>query len=225
MIERLKNKTILLVEDEKVIRDNLSSMLSVFFKKVYTAINGEDGLEQYEQYLPDIILTDLKMPHMGGHEMLKKIKKNSSSVYTIIASAHTDTDFLLNAIHNDIDRYIIKPVTEDSLFESFKAYFEKIDKDTPPLFSLDSSTKIDLENSKILKQNEELRLNKKETLLLKLLTKSPNKTYSYKEIENNVWGSDVMTDSAIRSVVRDLRKKLGQTYISNISGIGYRLIS
>lgn len=222
MFERLKNKTILVVEDEKVIRENLCSMLSIFFKNVYSAIDGEDGLDKYQENLPDIVLTDLKMPHMGGHKMLQEIKKLSPNVYTIIASAHTDTDFLINAIHNDIDRYIIKPVTEDALFESFKAYFEKLDKDTPQLIELDINLKIDLENSKIIK-DKEIRLNKKETLLLKLITKNPEKTYTYEEIENNVWGSDVMTDSAIRSVVRDLRKKLGQNYLVNISGLGYRL--
>ncbi len=222
MFDRLKNKTILVVEDEKVIRDNLASMLSIFFKKVYTAINGEDGLDQYEQYLPDIIITDLKMPHMGGYEMLKEINKKADDVFTIIVSAHTDTDLLINAIHSEVDRYIIKPINEDALFESFKAYFEKIDKETPQTINIDESTSLDLENSKVLRDDEEIHLNKKETLLLKLITKSPDKTYSYEEIENNVWGADVMSTSAIRSVVRDLRKKLGKNYVVNVSGTGYR---
>ena len=220
MFDRLKNKTILVVEDEKVIRDNISSMLSIFFKKVYTAINGEDGLDQYEQHLPDIILTDLKMPHMSGYEMLKEIK--STDVYTIIVSAHTDTDLLLNAIHSEVDRYIIKPITEDALFESFKAYIEKIDKEIPLIFKIDENINLDLENSKLIIDEKDIHLNKKETLLLKLLTKSPDKTFSYEEIENNVWGADVMSNSAIRSVVRDIRKKLGQNYVVNISGTGYR---
>ena len=222
MLDRLKNKTILVVEDEKVIRDNLASMLSIFFKKVYTAINGEDGLDQYELHLPDIIITDLKMPHMDGYEMLKEINKKSDDVYTIIVSAHTDTDLLINAIHTEVDRYIIKPITEDALFESFKAYFEKIDKQSPQIFNIDSNISLDLENAKLIIDKEDIHLNKKETLLLKLLTKSPDKTYSYAEIENNVWGADVMSNSAIRSVVRDIRKKLGKDYVVNISGTGYR---
>ena len=65
--------------------------------------------------------------------------------------------------------------------------------------------------------------NKKETLLMKLLCSDINKTFSYEEIEYQVWGSDSMSLSAIRSVVRDLRKKIGQDYIINISGLGYRL--
>ena len=71
--------------------------------------------------------------------------------------------------------------------------------------------------------NEELHLNKKETQFMKLLCSDINKTFSYEEIEYQVWGSDSMSLSAIRSVVRDLRKKIGQDYIINISGVGYRL--
>jgi len=223
MFDRLKNKTILVVEDEKVIRENLASMLSVLFKEVYTAINGLDGLDQYSYHLPDIIITDLKMPHMCGDEMLKEIKKKNTDIYTIIVSAHADTDFLLDAIHNDVNRYIIKPITEDKLFESFKAYFEKTDKETPAIYNIDNKISLDLENSKLIIDKKDIHLNKKETLLLKLLSKNPEQTYSYEEIENNVWGGDVMSSSAIRSVVRDLRKKLGQTYLVNISRVGYRL--
>ncbi|MGB1227510.1 MAG: response regulator transcription factor [Poseidonibacter sp.] len=75
IVQRLKTKTILLVEDETIIRENIASMLKFFFKDVYTAIDGYDGLDKYEAYLPDIVMTDLKMPNMGGFELLEEIKK------------------------------------------------------------------------------------------------------------------------------------------------------
>jgi DNA-binding response OmpR family regulator len=222
-LERLKNKTILLVEDEKVIRENIASMLKFFFKEVYVAIDGYDGLDKYENYLPDIIMTDLKMPNMGGFELLSELEKRASSSYSIIVSAHTDTEFLIEALHSGIDRYIIKPITEDELFEAFHAYFQKIDKLLPQSVELEINMYFDLNKNQIILNNEELHLNKKETLLMKLLCSDINKTFSYEEIEYQVWGSDSMSLSAIRSVVRDLRKKIGQSYIINISGRGYRL--
>ena len=124
-LERLKNKTILLVEDEKVIRENIASMLKFFFKEVYVAIDGYDGLDKYENYLPDIIMTDLKMPNMGGFELIKELEKRACSSYTIIVSAHTDTELLLEAINKGVNRYLIKPITEDELFEAFNAYLRK----------------------------------------------------------------------------------------------------
>ena len=222
-LERLKNKTILLVEDEKVIRENIASMLKFFFKEVYVAIDGYDGLDKYENYLPDIIMTDLKMPNMGGFELIKELEKRACSSYTIIVSAHTDTELLLEAINKGVNRYLIKPITEDELFEAFHAYFQKIDKLLPQSVELEINMYFDLNKNQIILEGEELHLNKKETLLMKLLCSDINKSFSYEEIEYQVWGSDSMSLSAIRSVVRDLRKKIGQDYIINISGLGYRL--
>ncbi len=222
-LERLKNKTILLVEDEKVIRENIASMLKFFFKEVYVAIDGYDGLDKYENYLPDIIMTDLKMPNMSGFELIKELEKRASNSYTIIVSAHTDTELLIEAINKGVHRYLIKPITEDELFEAFNAYFEKIDKILPQSIKFETNMYFDLNKNQIILEGEELHLNKKETLLMKLLCSDINKTFSYEEIEYQVWGSDSMSLSAIRSVVRDLRKKIGQDYIVNISGLGYRL--
>ncbi|ADG92067.1 two component transcriptional regulator, winged helix family [Arcobacter nitrofigilis DSM 7299] len=223
IISRLKSKTILLVEDEKVIRENIASMLKFFFKEVYIANDGYDGIEKYENYLPDIVMTDLKMPNMGGFELITELKNRKSTSFTIIVSAHTDTDLLINAIHNGVDRYIVKPVIEDDLFDTFKAFLEKLDNVMPQIIKLSENLFIDIDKSEIILDEKSIHLNKKENMLLKLLCKDLNKTISYEEIEYQVWGSESMSLSAIRSVVRDLRKKIGQEYISNVSGVGYRM--
>jgi len=221
--KRLKEKTILLVEDEAVIRNNIASMLRYFFKEVYTACDGYEAIDKYEDYLPDIIMTDLKMPVMSGFELIEELKKRSSKSYTIIVSAHTDTELLLDAIHSGIDRYIIKPITENELFETFNAYFNKIEEEFPKVFELSKDLKIDFDKHLAVFEEKEIHLNKKETQLLELLCIDESKTVTYEEIECQIWGSDSMSLAAIRSVVRDLRKKIGSSYVVNVSGIGYRL--
>ncbi|WP_164707226.1 response regulator transcription factor [Arcobacter peruensis] len=223
IVQRLKTKTILLVEDENIIRENISSMLKFFFKEVYTAIDGFDGLDKYEANLPDIVMTDLKMPNMGGFDLLEEIKKLSSNSYTIIVSAHTDTDLLIKAIHEGVDRYIIKPVTEDELFKAFEAFLIKMDNELPSIIEVNKNTKIDFDKCELMLNDEVIHLNKKEIRLLKLLCKDFNKIVNYEEIEYQVWGNKSMSLSAIRSVVRDLRKKLGSEYIVNVSGLGYKM--
>ncbi|APW66689.1 hypothetical protein LPB137_12875 [Poseidonibacter parvus] len=223
IVQRLKTKTILLVEDENIIRENISSMLKFFFKEVYTAIDGFDGLDKYEANLPDIVMTDLKMPNMGGFDLLEEIKKLSSNSYTIIVSAHTDTDLLIKAIHEGVDRYIIKPVTEDELFKAFEAFLIKMDNELPSIIEVNKNTKIDFDKCQLMLNDEVIHLNKKEIRLLKLLCKDFNKIVNYDEIEYQVWGNKSMSLSAIRSVVRDLRKKLGSEYIVNVSGLGYKM--
>lgn len=220
--EKLKNKTILLVEDERIVRENVASMLKFFFKEVYTAIDGYDGLDKYENYLPDIIMTDLKMPNMGGFELLDELEKRACKSYIIIASAYSDTDFLIKAIHSKVDRYLIKPITQDEFLESFEAYLKKIEQ-YPQNVELEPNIFFDLNKNQMILNEQKIHLNKKESLFMKLLCSDINKTFSYEEIEYQVWGASSMSLSAIRSVVRDLRKKIGQDYIVNISGLGYRL--
>ncbi|PLY08216.1 MAG: hypothetical protein C0626_13485 [Arcobacter sp.] len=179
IIPRLKSKTILLVEDEKVIRENIASMLKFFFKEVYIAIDGYDGIDKYENNLPDIVMTDLKMPNMGGFELISELKNRKSTAFTIIVSAHTDTDLLINAIHNGVDRYIVKPVLEDDLFDTFKAFLEKLDNVMPQVIKLSDNLSIDIDKREVISNGESIHLNKKENMLLKLLCKDFNKTISY----------------------------------------------
>lgn len=221
-LKNLKLKTILLVEDEDVIRNNIASMLKFFFKAVYTATDGYDGLDQYEAYLPDIIMTDLKMPHMDGFEFITELQTRSCKSFLIIVSAHTDTELLIDAIHKGVDRYIIKPVSEDDLFATFKAFLDKFESLQEEL-QLNANITIDFLKNEIINENQTRHITKKESLLLKLLCSNMNKVFTYEEIEYQVWGEQSMSISALRSVVRDLRKKLGQEYIPNISSTGYRL--
>ena len=222
-LKKLKEKTILLVEDEIIIRNNIASMLKFFFKEVYIAIDGYDALDKYEQNLPDIVMTDLKMPNMNGLELVEELKMRFSKAYIIIVSAHTDTDLLIDSIHNGVDRYIIKPVIEDELFKAFLSYLEKIDKEEPKIIELSKSINIDLDKHLVINKDKKIHLNNKEYELLKLLCVDMDKTITYEEIEYQIWGSTSMSLSALRSVVRDLRKKISSEYILNVSGIGYRL--
>ena len=223
--DQLKQKTILLVEDESIIRNNIASMLRFFFKDVFTAIDGYDGLDKYEKYMPDIIMTDLKMPYLGGFVLLNELKKRSSNSYMIVVSAHTDTDLLIKAVNNGIDRYIIKPVTENQLFDAFEAYLMNIEKFTPESIELSPGVFFNSDRREIILKDKNTHLNNKETLLLKLLLEDRDKTYTYEEIESRVWGNRSMSLSSLRSTVRDIRKKAEVKIIKNVSGIGYKYSS
>lgn len=93
----------------------------------------------------------------------------------------------------------------------------------PKIVELNKKIKIDLDKHLAIIDNQEIHLNKKENQLLSILCIDAEKTVSYEEIEYQVWGSESMSLSAIRSVVRDLRKKIGNQFVINVSGVGYRL--
>ena len=108
----LKRLKILYVEDDTVIRTELSQLLSNFFETVYTAEDGKEGLEIYlrNQDEIDIILSDINMPKLNGIDMVKAIRGVDTKVPIFFATAYSDNEFLFDAIKLKIFEYIIKPI-------------------------------------------------------------------------------------------------------------------
>ena len=94
----LKKFTLLYVEDDDVIRVELSQLLTSFFSEVHVAKNGKEGLRTFLENQDDIdlILTDVNMPELNGIEMIKKIRDFDKKIPVIFATAHSDNDFWLN---------------------------------------------------------------------------------------------------------------------------------
>ena len=102
--------SILYVEDESGIRENLAEFLERFTKDLYLAEDGKVGLELFEKYKPDIVISDIKMPNMDGIEMAKRIKEINEEQYIIFTTAFSDNDFFIQAIDLQVYSYILKPV-------------------------------------------------------------------------------------------------------------------
>lgn len=110
------NISILVVEDEKMARELIYNILSKKFKSVILASNGEEALKLYKNNYFDIVVTDIKMPKMSGIELVKEIKKINQNQYTIVISAHSDSDKLINLINIGVDKFILKPVDPFFIF-------------------------------------------------------------------------------------------------------------
>jgi YesN/AraC family two-component response regulator len=111
----LKNFSILYVEDDEDIRDQLVQFLKRRVGTLHVATNGQEGLLAYEAHKPDMVITDIQMPIMNGLEMAKKIKKISPSTSIVVTTAFNETKFFLEAIDIGIDKYVIKPVNTEVL--------------------------------------------------------------------------------------------------------------
>ncbi len=111
ILENLKTVTILYVEDENELRESTALTLNKLCKKVYIAIDGQDGLEQFNKYIDeiDIIISDINMPNKNGFEMVSEIQL-ISDIPIIITTAYTDEMNLTKAIDMNIDKYIKKPI-------------------------------------------------------------------------------------------------------------------
>ncbi len=117
----LQSLSILYVEDEDEVRDQLTTYLRRRCRKVYTAANGKKGLEAYQRYRPDIIVTDILMPVMDGLIMAEYIQEISSQIPIIVTTAFEEPRYFHKAIELGVQQYVNKPVKlptlEQALFK------------------------------------------------------------------------------------------------------------
>jgi len=224
LINKLQSLTLLYVEDEIGIRENIADSLRYYVHEVYEANDGKEGYEIYEQKAPDIILSDIHMPNINGLEFIKKVRKTNRHIPVVMMTAHTDKDYLLDAVELHMEKYIIKPIDIDELFEALIKCVDVLDLNKRVHFNVDKNYLYDYDLKELRYKDQRVVLNKKEIIFLEVLISNQNRIVDYEELQEKVWANEIMTDSALRSLVRNLRKKLPTDLIFNLSGVGYRLV-
>ncbi|HRF57485.1 MAG TPA: response regulator, partial [Campylobacterales bacterium] len=106
---------LLYVEDESIIREQLGQLLGRIVKEVISASDGEEGLKAFLEYAPEMIVTDINMPRLNGLDMAKEIRKYDKNIPIIITTAHSESEFLLEAIEVGVSDFLLKPVDIDNL--------------------------------------------------------------------------------------------------------------
>lgn len=119
-MKELKKFTLLCVEDDESVREIYKDLFSLLFKEVFFAKNGKEGLELFEKYRPDIVLTDEKMPVMSGLEMIREIRKKNKSVPVILVTAFDDNKLLKTSIDLHITAYVKKPINKENIIGAFE---------------------------------------------------------------------------------------------------------
>jgi DNA-binding response OmpR family regulator len=218
------NLTLLYVEDEDFIRENAVMFLEDNFKEIYEAENAFRGLEIYQEKNPDIIITDISMPKMSGLEMCERIRKADANVPIIITTAHTNTEYLLQAVELQLVKYLVKPIAEEQLIEALELCYEKLQDGGSNIINLGMGYTFDTFNLTLSLKGELIKLTQKERLFFKLLLKNPSHICSYQEIENYLFDEEGMSSNALRSLVKNVRKKTHKDFIINHSKMGYKIV-
>ena len=102
LLKYLKNITVLYVEDDKNTREELEFFLNNRVDKLFVGTNGEEGVELFKKYQPDLIISDIQMPVLNGIDMVKKIKEINPNIPVILITAFNDSDYLFKAIQINI---------------------------------------------------------------------------------------------------------------------------
>lgn len=216
MYDFLKDKTVLYIEDEPAVLENISELLSNFFSHFYTALNAEEGYTIFKDKSIDILLVDIELPRMNGISLIKKIRKIDKNLPIVIISAYTKTDYLLESVELHLDKYIVKPLTSRKIH----LLLESLNNDFYHENYLYLSDKLffDKDNIVLYYEGKEIPLTKRESNFLSAVVQ--NKVITYNEIYL-LWDNEIPTDNAIRSFVKYLRRKLPDNILKNRSGVGY----
>lgn len=220
-MEDIKNLKILYIDDEDLIREDAVEYLSFYCDNVYEACDGKDGLEKYKEIKPDVIITDIRMPKLNGLDMIKEIRKTDKTTKIIIATAFLETSYLVEAIELGLVKYLVKPIMEDNILNVLQKCTDDVVKEQS-IFNISGDFQFDILNHTLFLNKEQIPLTKKELLFLELLIKNSNRAVKYDEFSNYVWDG-YMSEDALRSIVREIRKKTSKESIKNISGIGYQI--
>ena len=220
--------TILVVEDEKDIRDLLVLNLQKKGFVVDSVSNGESALQMIKENHYNLILLDLMIPKIDGME-LTKILKNDQNLYKIpilMLTAKVEENDIIEGLEIGADDYLTKPFSLKVLMARIDKILRLRNEFEKEVISFDDFS-INFKTRDVLIDNKFIELTFSEFEILKLLASNPNWVYSRSNIINEIKGQDyIVTDRTIDFQIVGLRKKMGSKskYIKTIRGIGYKFV-
>lgn len=225
---------ILIIDDEDAVLDLLSMLLRREGYEVVTAADGDSALLEISRIKFDLILLDLMLPDIDGHEVCRKIQA-MQDVPIIMITAKGDTIDKVIGLELGADDYITKPFDNRELSARIKALLRRISKKetdrTEKGVVYYSDLEINFLNKRVLKSSKDVNLTPREFQLLEVLAKQPNQVFSREELVEKAWGYDYLGDSrAVDIYITRLRKKIEDTaddskLLETVYGFGYRFRS
>lgn len=218
---------ILVVDDEPPIRKLLRMGLAAEGYQVLEAPNGKTALDLLDQS-PNLIILDLGLPDMQGHELLTAIRSRNDSVPIVILSSRDDEAGKVQALDCGADDYVTKPFGMDELLARLRAALRhqlQVHGERP-VFRL-GELSVDLVRRLVKVGEHEIKLSPKEYDLLRVLVQHAGKVLTHRFLMHELWG-DLTDAQYLRVYVRQLRQKIEAEpeqpkYILTETGIGYRL--
>ena len=215
-----------MVDDEPDILEILSYPLKNESFQVYTANNGLEAIKLAKDIQPHLIVLDVMMPEMDGIEACEIIRKDPKINNTLITflSARGEDYSKIAGFSAGADDYITKPIKPKVLVSKVKSLLRRISIKKSDLIKSKSLT-IDRLGYKVIANNNDIFLPRKEFELLFLLASEPGKVFKRNFILDSVWGKDVVVgDRTIDVHMRKLREKIGNHYFKTVKGVGYKFI-
>ena len=225
--------SILVVEDDKAIRNFISATLDIHSYNCFTAENGEQAMILATSHKPDIIILDLGLPDIDGVDIIKKIRAWSNCPIIVVSARSEDKD-KIEALDSGADDYLTKPFSVDELLARIRVAIRKMNydntKNSESTEFINGGLKVDYVSGCVFVGKEETHLTPIEYKLLCLLAKNVGKVLTHTYILKEIWGVAYESEvPSLRVFMATLRKKIEKnceknTYIQTHIGVGYRLV-
>lgn len=223
---------ILIVDDEQQIRRFLRISLASQGYGVLEAENGEQALAMVYTQAPDVVLLDLGLPDMDGHEVLQGIREHST-VPVIVVSVRDREEEKVFSLDNGANDYVTKPFGIQELLARIRAVLRLAHKargEQTSSYYVSQGLAIDLELRRVTLQQDDVHLTRKEFAVLARLCRYAGRVVTQTQLLKEIWGPTHVDDTHyLRIVISRLRQKLGDdpqtpTLLQTEAGVGYRLL-
>lgn len=235
----MSKERILIVDDEKEIRDLIDIYLKSEGYDTLKAENGEEALNILEKQNVDLIILDIMMPKVNGIEACLRIRKEREMPIIMLSAKSEDMDKILG-LNTGADDYLTKPFNPLELVARVKSQLRRYKRFNKLTAQLDSKEKeesileidelsINLETHEVFKEGEEIKLTPTEFDILVLLGGNRGKVFSIENIYNSVWKQEFMqSDNTVMVHIRKVREKIEDDprkpkYIKTVWGVGYKI--
>lgn len=218
---------ILIIEDEPQIRKLLEINLESNDYKVIHAANAREGLQYASAHSPDMILLDLGLPDMSGHQLLKELREWYHKAI-IILSVHNSEEDIVTALDNGATDYLTKPFRVGELLARIRSAIRRNNTEDDNQKIITNNLEIDLVARTVKLHDELLKLTTTEYSLLSLLARNEGRVLTHQFILKEIWGVGYQTETQyLRVFIGQLRKKIEENpnqprHIITESGVGYR---
>ena len=213
---------ILIVEDEKEIREGVSEYLSEGGYNVISAEDGMQAIELFKNSKIDLVILDIMLPKANGFVVLNKIRQESN-VPVIMLTAMSDDYTQIMSFDEKADDYITKPFSIIVLHKRIEALLRRGVKVSENKKWFYGDIEIDFEGYSARKNGENIDLKPKEIKLIELLLKYEGKVLTRAQILDNLWNiEESPNDRVIDVYIKNIRKKLLLDCIVTVKGIGYK---
>jgi DNA-binding response OmpR family regulator len=222
--------SVLVVEDDKTVRETLALNLDSEGYKVYSAEDGEQGLEMARKKKPDLVVLDVMLPNLDGLTVCRILRRESEVPIILLTARGTETDKIIG-LETGADDYVVKPFSLGEFLARVRAALRRGRSPSPVTELSSSDLRLDLVARRAFLDDDEIQLAPREFELLATLMRNSGAVLSRDLLLARVWGDDYPGDSRTVDVhIRWLRQKIEPDpskpeRIVTVRGVGYRFES